>query len=182
MCNSPMRRTFGVCLVQEGDVARVIRRLQQAQSYGSNPLLFPIIVLRIHVDTLQSTQTETFEECLELEETMGFDDENHEVAFDQMENFTRIPQRLNVLSADIANTQYFCSACVEAVDFLEDQLQTLPDGYRTSISTGLHEQMMYLRACSENVGFYSKRGNALVQSMTQTVRISLATSVKTLCL
>ncbi|KAI4685934.1 uncharacterized protein J4E88_003771 [Alternaria novae-zelandiae] len=173
MHNGPTRRTFGVCLVEEDDIARVIGRLQHAQSFGSNPLLLPIVLLSMSVHDIRSMQTEVFMECLELEETMGFDDENHEVAFDQMANFTRIPQRLNVLSSRLANTQYYCSCCVQALDCLEYQLQTLPDGYCTKVSTELQEQMIYFRVCSENIGFISKRGNTLVQSMTQTIHANL---------
>lgn len=182
MQNGPMRRTFGVCLVEVNDVARVIGRLQHAQSFGSNPLLLPIILLSMSVHMIRSKQTEVFVECLELEGTMGFDDENYEIAFDQMANFTRIPQHLNVLSSRLASIQYYCSCFVQALDRLEDQLQALPDGYCTSVAAELQEQMVYFRACSENIGFISKRGDTLVQSMTQTVRIYPTISVKDVCL
>ncbi|KAI4954827.1 hypothetical protein J4E86_006137 [Alternaria arbusti] len=122
---------------------------------------------------LRSIQEETSEECTELEETMGLNDENHEVAFNQMANFTRIPQRLNVLSAQLANIQWYCSAYVEALNSLEDQLQALPDGYGTSVFTELHEQMTYSRSCLEHIGFITKRDNIIVQSMIQTVHVNL---------
>ena len=182
MHHIPTRRTFGVCLVEENDVARFTGELRHAQSFGSNPLLFPIVILCMSLTALRSIQEETSEECTELEETMGLNDENHEVAFNQMANFTRIPQRLNVLSAQLANIQWYCSAYVEALNSLEDQLQALPDGYGTSVFTELHEQMTYSRSCLEHIGFITKRDNIIVQSMIQTVRISLATSVENLCL
>lgn len=164
--------------MDEDDIARVMGRLQHAQSFGSNPLLLPTVLLSMSVHDFRSMQTEVFMECLELEETMGFDDEKHEVAFDQMANFTRIPQRLNVLSSRLASTQYYCSCFVQVLDCLQDQLQNLPDGHCTKISAELQEQMIYFRVCSEDIGFISKRGNTLVQSMTQTVRISIPTTVK----
>jgi len=182
MHNGSMRRTFGVFLVEADDSARVVERLKHAQSFGSNPLILPIILLSMSVHTIRSLQTETLMKCLKLEETMGFDDENDEVAFDQMANFTRIPQRLNVLSSHLASSQYYCSSFVQALDHLEDQLRSLPDGYCTSVSAELQEQMVYLRACSEHIGFTSNRGNTIVQSMTQAVRVSLTTSIKSLYL
>ena len=182
MHHIPTRRTFGVCLLDGDDFARVMGRLHQAESFGSNPLLLPTILLSTSVHQTLSVQTGTFKECSELEVIMGFDDDDHEVVFDQLANFTRMPQRLNVLSTRIASTQYCYSSCVAALDCLEDQLQTLSGGYCSSVSAELHDQMMYFRACLEHTGFITNRDNTIVQSMTQTVRISLAASVQNLCL
>lgn len=182
MYNSSMRRTFGVCLVESDEVTRVIGRLQHAQSFASNPLLLPIILLSMNVNVIWKMQSEAVRDYLGLEVKMGYIDEDYKTSFDQEKEFKEIPQRLNVLSSQLANMQYFCSCFLQALDCLDEQLQTLPDGHCTGIAKELQEQMVYFRVCSETIGRTSQRGNATVQSMTQTVRIPLTISVKDQCL
>ena len=176
--NSPLRRTFGVCLVAAEKIDRIIGRLERVQSFASNPLLSLVILVSTTVQNIRLEGMEVIDECESLAIETGYDYEDHETDFDQMANYAQMPQRLNVLSSRLATLEYGSSCLIKTLDRLEEQLKSLPSGYCKSVSLELQEQILYFRECSTSNSLITKRCNQIIQSMLQTVRNSLTISAK----
>jgi len=162
-----------VCLLAERDIYELKERLERAKTLASNPLLALVMLLSIDVDALLSIVSDVYGECEAVEIATGYDLMQSENTLDQMADFTGIPQRLKLLSSRITTITYFCSCLSRTVDGLENILQSLHDVHCNEVSTALQERLAYFRECSTSTNLVADRGNKLVQSMVQTVRIPL---------
>ena len=166
-------KMFCVCQSRK-DFDRLVKRLRRSQSFASNPHFIPVILISMHSHELRRIMAHIIDECQNTGQMLGYWSRGTMALGDEAD-VTGLPQRLSHLMRRLVSLEYLCYGTSDAIDFLEDRLQTLSNEHHHSVGTELKEQVVFCKTALPNIRSIIKGEKEIVKSMVQTVSIPLAT-------